>query len=73
MVWGRPGAAPLAEKRESVSTWKKSTAIIPCLGGQELSPGRAGTARCWVDAVGVQGVPDGGGADAVAVYAARSV
>jgi hypothetical protein len=36
------------------------------LGGQELSPGRAGSARCWVDAGGVRDVPDGGGADAVA-------
>jgi len=33
---------------------------------QELSPGGAGSARCWVDAGGVQDVPDGGGADAVA-------
>ena len=33
---------------------------------QELSPGRAAAAGCWVDAGVVQDVPYGGGADGMA-------
>jgi hypothetical protein len=36
------------------------------LEGQELSPGWAAAAGCWVDAGPLEDVPDGGGADAVA-------
>jgi hypothetical protein len=35
------------------------------LVGEELSPGWAGAAGCWVDASGVQDLPDGGGGDPV--------
>jgi hypothetical protein len=37
-----------------------------CLRGKEFSSGWAGAARCGVDAVGVQDVPDGGCGDGVA-------
>jgi hypothetical protein len=36
------------------------------LAGQELPPGGTAPAGCWVDAGGVQYLPHGGGADAVA-------
>ena len=36
------------------------------LGGQELSPGRAGAVGCRVDAGGMEDLPDGRGTDTVA-------